>query len=424
MSPFRKHSAWLEREIGMTKPVRLLAVILVALAVFVSVYQALAVTENEIVSVVQIVIVNDKEEAVSSGSGVIIDGDGDILTNYHVLEDAIKNDGWYPVVLVTVDAKKPPVAGLLVKLVGYSEPFDLALLRFTQIKNDSGQYVDFKEFVTKNDLYLNHVKIDRSATDEKVSLGDPLQILGYPGVGGKSITFTKGSVSGFEQLELEDSTLPWLIKTDAKINPGNSGGAAFDADDNFIGVPEAVAGGPGNIGYVISLPVINYFLDKTIGAPAEQTGTQCIDTVNGFLGDDGICYCNPGYEWGETENKCVPGATSAKAGITIIPANIDDAYCEENVRKDSVFNPATGNCECRKGMALMNNECKQRPAPKYFTGVPKTRGDILNCLIVADTKAKTYWLRGHKAIKTMSLKNKTCPASEADAKKAKYKKMR
>ncbi|HWQ99670.1 MAG TPA: trypsin-like peptidase domain-containing protein [Candidatus Methylomirabilis sp.] len=417
-----KHIAWVERNTGLTKPVQSAIALLITVSLFLTVYSALAVTENEIVSIVQIIIVNDKGEAVSSGSGVIIDEEGDILTNYHVLEDAIKNDGWYPVVLVTVDPKKPPVPGLLVKLVGYSEPFDLALMRFTAIKDSNGNLVDFKEFVTKNDLYVNHVKIDRYANDEKVSLGDPVQILGYPGVGGKSITFTKGIVSGFEQLELEDTTLPWLIKTDAKVNPGNSGGGAFDAADNFIGVPEAVAGGPGNIGYVISLPVINYFLNKTLGAPAVQSGTQCIDTVNGFLGDDGNCYCNPGYEWGDAANKCVPSKTSSAAGITVIPANIDDAYCEANVRKNSVFNPATGNCECRKGMMLMNYECVPRPMPKYFTGVPKSRTDILNCLVVADPKVKAYWLRGHKAIKTMSLKNKTCLASEADAKKAKYRK--
>lgn len=416
-----QHTAWVERHTGLNHIAQTLIAAFIGLSALVSLYSAVAVTQNEIESIVQIIIFNNNDEPVSSGSGVIMDGEGDILTNYHVLEDAIVNDGWYPVVLVTTDPKKPPVPGLLVKLVGYSKPFDLALMRFTKIKDKDGQFVDFKEFLTKNRLSVNHVKIDRYANDEKASLGDSVQILGYPGVGGKSITYTKGIVSGFEQLELENATLPWLIKTDAKLNPGNSGGGAFDAADNFIGVPEAVAGGPGNIGYVISLPVVNYFLNKTLGAPAEQSGTQCIDTVNGFLGDDGACYCNPNFEWNGAANKCVPASSSVKAGITIIPAEIDDAYCEQNVRKNSVFNPATGNCECREDYANLNNECVSRP---YFIGTPKSRTDLLNCKVVADVKTRSYWLRGHPTIKTMSLKNKTCPAEEADAKAAKFKKAR
>ncbi|OGL78369.1 hypothetical protein A3E39_02610 [Candidatus Uhrbacteria bacterium RIFCSPHIGHO2_12_FULL_60_25] len=382
MLRFLPHSTWLEKHHGLNRPTQFVIAAFIASSVFVSLYSALAVTENEIFSAVQIIIFNADGKPITSGSGSIIDEDGNILTNHHVLEDAIENEGYYPMALLTTDPKKPPTVALTLKLIGYSKTFDLALVQFSKLQDKSGNWVDFSDFVAKNKLYVNHVKLDRFAEDEKIALGDTLQILGYPDAGGSSITYTKGIVSGFEQYQTASTSLPWLIKTDAKVNPGNSGGAAFDSDDNFIGVPEAVAGGPGNIGYIISLPVINDFLNMAIGAPS---------------------------------------ATSTSTDVTIIPAEINDAYCDANVRKNSVFNPGTGNCECKTDYVNLNNECVARV---YFLGTPRSRADILNCKVVADTKMKRYWLRGHTAIETMSLKNKACVASEADAKKAKYQKVK
>lgn len=383
----KKHSTWLEHNIGLTKPLQLLIAFFVVTSVFLTVYSALAVTKNEIQSIVQIIVFNDKDEAVSSGSGVVIDGDGDVLTNFHVLQDAIEKEGWWLTVCVTADPKRPPICGYLtVKLMNYSKPLDLALLQFAQIKDKDNQFVDFKQYLADNQLYVDHVKIDRAANAEMVELGDVVQTLGYPTVGGTNITYTKGIVSGFEEMGLDDGTsIPWYIKTDAKVNPGGSGGGAFDTNDNFIGVPSAVSGGPGNIGYVISLPIVNYFLDKTLGSPA------------------------------------APDAASTSTDITTVPA-LTDAYCEENVRKNTVFNPATGNCDCKKGLTLMEYECVQKPAAAYFIGVPKSKTDLLNCLVVGDNKTKRYYVRGHRFIKTASYKNKTCYESEAAANLAKLRK--
>ncbi len=413
------HSTWLERNIGLTRRLQIAIAVLFASSLLLTAYSLIAVSKNEIQSVVQIAVFNAKSELESWGSGTIIDKEGDILTNYHVIGPVIENEGYKALVLLTVDAKHPPVAGVRVKLVGYNTTFDLGLLRISEINTKDG-WVDFAKFLDASKLAAPFVKLDRFASDEKVDLGATVQILGYPAVGGSSITYTKGSVSGFEDLDVQNVRLPHYVKTDAKVNPGNSGGSAFDDQNNFIGVPTFVAGGAGNIGYLISLPVINYFLNNTLGQPIEQNTYVCPDLVNGYLGSDNVCYCKQGFDWNKDKSTCIP-ASGTGAGTVIVPKGLDDAYCEKNVRANSVFNPSSGNCECKPGYVNANDECA---AQSTFVGTPKSKTDLLNCAVVADTKTKTYWLQGHSAISTLPLKNKTCLLSENDAKSAKYRKVK
>lgn len=311
---------WLEKNIGLNRRAQFLLGLFLsagAVAGIYSIYGASAIADREIQSTVQIVSFNAKRDIFQSGSGTVIDTYGDILTNYHVLGDAIKNKDWSLAVCVTSDAKKIPDCDLLkAGLVGYSQPLDLALLRITQVKNENGKYVDLKEFLRERKVFLEHVKINRFATeDEGLVLSEPIMILGYPDAGGSSITVTRGIVSGFEQLRFEDVNLPWLVKTDAKVNPGNSGGGAYNSKDEYLGVPKAVAGGDGNIGYIVSIPVINYFLDKIVGSPTPQTGLLCVDLDRGFLGADGRCYCDPGHEWSDADRRCVSRPPPDSLGI-------------------------------------------------------------------------------------------------------------
>lgn len=274
-------------------------------------YDASAVvTENEQLSVVQIMIYDEAGDPYSWGSGVIIDGIGHVITNYHVIEPVLANASYDMSLCVTTDPYEPPVCAFKAAIADTNQVFDLALLTVTNVYM-GGAWKTLNEFLTAAGLSeLFHVNFDRRENStEAVGLGDDLQILGYPGFGGSSITFTKGTISGFQRVEVDGEYLPYQIKTDAKVNPGNSGGGAFDAENNFIGIPTAVVGGYGNIGYVISLPIINYFLDKTLGEPQ-----ACLDMVNGFMAADGECYCNEGYAWSTEKNKCaVTGACSANS---------------------------------------------------------------------------------------------------------------
>jgi serine protease Do len=83
------------------------------------------------------------------------------------------------------------------------------------------------------DASLDHISPIKIGSSSSLKLGDEIYICGYPGVGGETITLTRGVISGF----LQDSP-PW-IKTDANISPGNSGGGAFNRSGEFIGLPTA-----------------------------------------------------------------------------------------------------------------------------------------------------------------------------------------
>ncbi|HVM90524.1 MAG TPA: serine protease [Verrucomicrobiae bacterium] len=234
-----------------------------------------AVTNNEIMAVVQLHIVDPKTNISNEGSATFISGDGYLLTNYHVISPAIQDKTRAIILCLTSDARKPPLCSPVgLELRAYNENADLALLKLKLVlPSGSTTPVDFATFIKDKHIVLNHVDVNRAAQDEQISLGDQIQILGYPLAGGLSITYTEGVVSGFERIPLNGSWLPWLIKTDATVNPGNSGGAAFDQSNHFIGIPTLVRTDAGEIGYIISLPVVNSFLDAVLTA-SSTSGTR------------------------------------------------------------------------------------------------------------------------------------------------------
>jgi hypothetical protein len=107
---------------------------------------------------------------------------------------------------------------------------DLAVIKI--VSDLDGKPIDTKQ------LALDHVLAGDS---DLLELGDLIRILGYPGIGGETITFTEGSVSGFTRVRGVDGRA-W-IKTDATIAGGNSGGLAANADGQIIGVPTQVGYG-------------------------------------------------------------------------------------------------------------------------------------------------------------------------------------
>lgn len=68
-------------------------------------------------------------------------------------------------------------------------------------------------------------------------LGEKLTILGYPGLGGSTVTLTSGDYSG-----LDNSDSFEYLKTTANMNPGVSGGAALNASGELVGIPTAGRG--------------------------------------------------------------------------------------------------------------------------------------------------------------------------------------
>ncbi len=135
-----------------------------------------------------------------SGSGTLIDGNGNILTNYHVIA------GFSSVEVYLGDRYVGAAS-----VVGYHDLLDLAIVQINTGRSS-----------------LTPIPISRS---EPMS-GDEIITIGYPlGMSGES-TVTVGVVSAFRNVDGQR-----YLQTDAAINPGNSGGAALDRHGNLVGVP-------------------------------------------------------------------------------------------------------------------------------------------------------------------------------------------
>lgn len=264
---------------------------------------------NELYSVGRIMIFTDKFEytkVVSSGSGTIIDDDGHVLTNYHVIKDILTNSDWDAIFCFTYDETKIPICSFSLETVAYDEDLDIALMKIKYFIEHDKNKISFEQFKEENETFLPSAYLPELYEGYGLSIGESITILGYPGTGGESINYTKGTVSGFETLFYEDEYFEWRVKTDADIDHGSSGGAAFDEFNNYVGMPTEIAVDTDSVGYLISLPIINYFLLANDISLSGSSG-MCIDLENGYFDhivDD--CFCYDGYAWDEDAYACMP----------------------------------------------------------------------------------------------------------------------
>jgi serine protease DegS len=155
------------------------------------------------------------------GSGVIVDGQGHILTNHHIIEGADE-------ILVLMSDGRETAA----TLVGVDTETDLAVLKI-DLENASA--------ITLGD-------------PSKARVGDVVLAIGNPYGVGQSVS--QGIVSATGRYNLGTSYYENFIQTDAAINPGNSGGALIDAYGNLIGISTAVLDETGaSIGIGFAIPV-------------------------------------------------------------------------------------------------------------------------------------------------------------------------
>jgi S1-C subfamily serine protease len=167
------------------------------------------------------------QEGESTGSGFVIDEEGNILTNAHVVEGATD-------ISVTFGDERLAEA----KVVGKDESTDLALIK-----------------VEPKGLDLRPLELGDSKT---IQVGDPTIAIGNPF--GFDRTLTTGVVSALQrQIQAPDGyTIENVIQTDAAINPGNSGGPLLDAAGRVIGINSQIAtGGAGNgsVGIGFAVPI-------------------------------------------------------------------------------------------------------------------------------------------------------------------------
>jgi serine protease Do len=157
------------------------------------------------------------------GSGVVINADGTVLTNYHVVEGADK-------ITVAMSDNKTYQA----KVLGTDQPSDLALLKIE----------------ASNLPYLT------LGNSDGVRVGDIVLAIGNPLGIGQTVTAGIISAKG-RRTGLSDGSFEDFLQTDAPINRGNSGGALVNLQGELIGInSQILSGGPsgGSIGIGFSIP--------------------------------------------------------------------------------------------------------------------------------------------------------------------------
>lgn len=211
-----------------------------------------AISQNQINAEVQIVC-PDNYGNWYSGSGTIIDSKGIILTNRHVVTDQYSGIIDICFIGFIESINQEPNFGTVenpnlaeVKYYTTSEDMDAAILYLNNPTNNTYPYVDIW-----------------SSNSNTLKFGDKVEVIGYPSIGGSTITYTSGDFSGFGSYL--DGTQNY-IKSTAILEHGNSGGAAYDPNGQFIGIPTMVVTGSLNsMSYILSVNSIKSWLSDILG---------------------------------------------------------------------------------------------------------------------------------------------------------------
>jgi S1-C subfamily serine protease len=225
----------------------------------------------------------------ATGSGFVLDHDGHILTNAHVVDGASKIE----VTLGNQDTSSPISA----TVVGKDPSSDIAMLKVNAPADQ-----------------LHPLPLG-SSSDTQV--GNPVVAIGNPF--GLDRTVTAGIVSALQrQIQAPNGfTIDNVIQTDAAINPGNSGGPLIDANGQVIGINSQIESpnGGGNVGIGFAIPI------NTVRGEIQQL-LQNGTVKHAFLGISGTDLTpemakvlNLPVQNGALVQTVTPGGPAAKAGI-------------------------------------------------------------------------------------------------------------
>ena len=196
-----------------------------------------AVAQELLPSTVQISAEYDGKKGGATGSGFVLDRQGHVVTNNHVVADAAENDG--PIEIVDQDGNRYTAT-----LVGRSSVYDLAVLYAKPV---------------------SALKPASLGSSRALRVGDGVVAIGSPL--GLNSTVTAGIVSALNRPvttgdTADDSSYINAVQTDAAINPGNSGGPLVNLRGQVVGVNSAIAttggsvgGESGNIGVGFAIPI-------------------------------------------------------------------------------------------------------------------------------------------------------------------------
>jgi S1-C subfamily serine protease len=227
-----------------------------------------------------------ERQGTATGSGIVIDANGTILTNYHVIENAVK---------VTVSFEKGNTVEA--QVVGKDPSNDLAILR-----------------IHPDGLTLHPLTLGDSSTAQ---VGDPVYAIGNPF--DLERTLTTGVISALQREITAPNgfTIDNVLQTDAPINPGNSGGPLLNTAGQVIGINSQIetgGSGDGSVGIGFAVPINT--------AKSEISQLEKGGTIRGaYLGltsltvDGSLSGLNLPVKSGALVQTVQPGTAAAKAGI-------------------------------------------------------------------------------------------------------------
>ena len=222
------------------------------------------------------------------GSGFIIDRDGHILTNYHVIAEAVSSHGQ---IEVTMHNRKKYRASV----IGTDRSHDLAIL---QIKAS-----DVAPMVLGDSRNLQ--------VGQKVyAIGNPFGLAG---------TLTSGIVSSIRQVQEPDGVyIDEAIQTDAAINPGNSGGPLLNSHGEVIGINTMIASNPGvaqsaGIGFAIPINTAKAVMNDLLTLGRVRRPALGILTLP--IGPDIADQLGLAADYGLLIVRVTPGSAAERAGL-------------------------------------------------------------------------------------------------------------
>ncbi|MFN2589608.1 MAG: S1C family serine protease [Actinomycetota bacterium] len=227
------------------------------------------------------------------GTGFIIRSDGIIVTNFHVVEQAVR---------VRVTLPPPDGRTFSARQIGGDSAHDLAVLKI------EGRNLPTVPLGNSDQLALG---------ERVIALGYALALPGGP-------TVTQGIISSLARtVQAEDPngnngagatrTYEDVLQTDAAINPGNSGGPLVDLAGNVVGINTAGAGGAENVGFSIAINAARAVIERALehpDAPTPYLGVSTTTVGPGLASQYGLP-----VDHGALVVQIVQGGPAAKAGI-------------------------------------------------------------------------------------------------------------
>ncbi len=285
-----------------------------------------------------------QRQGVATGSGMVIDSNGTILTNYHVVENAIK---------VTVSFEKGKAVEA--QVVGKDPSNDLAVLH-----------------ISPDGLTLHPLALGNSGAAQ---VGDPVYAIGNPF--NLERTLTTGVVSALQrQITAPNGfAINNVLQTDAPINPGNSGGPLLNSAGQVIGINSQIetgGSGGGSVGIGFAVPIDT--------AKSEITQLEKGGTVRGaYLGltsltiDGSLSALNLPVKSGALVQSVQKGTAAEKAGIKGGSVNTTTENGQVTVGGDIVVTfdgkPVTSSED------LANAVSKKKPGDTVSIGIERAIGN-------------------------------------------------